>query len=504
MSETSQGIKVEMIKGESKMTPNASLIFTERFFEQSGLSKVIDEQIGARKTKGASDSDHVKAMVMSQLCGGEAIEHQKHLAGRVEVLGVRVPSVSACRAYLQVFHNGEDNQNRGMGKSYVPEANEYLSGFAAIHAYMLKVAHNIAPLEEITLDQDATFIETTRPETCFNYKGERSYEAFNTYCPEYDLMVGTRYSDGNVTPGFEQLGELKRILSLLPEGIKKVKLRSDSAGYQTELMKYCARGDSERFGVIDFAISCPVYGEFKTAAKEIKESEWRPIADKDGIPTGQEWAEMAYAPQNLSRSKKAPEIRFFAIREGFSRRTDRKEDGGAGKNGPVQKELGLQMTEEIIEELISASEGLKELHLTLMSGKIYKLFGVASNILDKPGEEIILWHRGRCGKSEQAHDILKNDLGGGHVPSSLFGVNAAWWNTAVLAMNVNSVMKRYFLPSGYETCRLKTLRYVFYTLAGKVVKHARNTVLKIWEQDTGAGLLFNALLRLDNLMPATT
>jgi hypothetical protein len=123
MSETSQRIKVEMIKGESRMTPNASLIFTERFFEQSGLSKVINEHIRARKNNDAGDSDHVKAMVMSQLCGGEAVEHQKHLRPRVGNSGVTVPSVSACRAYLQVFHNVKDDKNRGMGAVYLKRTN---------------------------------------------------------------------------------------------------------------------------------------------------------------------------------------------------------------------------------------------------------------------------------------------------------------------------------------------------------------------------------------------
>jgi hypothetical protein len=503
MSENFKTIKIEMVEGTSNLTPNASLLLVDKFFKQSGLSKIIDEAIGARKSRGASDSAQIKSLVMSQICGGETVEAQKYLRSRVEMFGISVPSVTAARAYLESFNNIAEDAQRGMGKSFIPAENEHLSGFAAVHAHMLQVAYNLAPMKEITLDQDATFIQTTRSDACFNYKGERSFEAFNTYCPEYDVMVGTRYSDGNVTPGFEQLGEVKRVLSLLPEGVKKVKLRSDSAGYQTELMKYCARGENERFGVIDFAISCPVREEFKAAAKQTRESEWKPIADKDGIPTGQECAEVIYAPRNLCGSKKDPEIRFFAVREEFHRRSGKKGGCGTEKNAAVQKELGLEITEEIIEELVSAEEGLKDLHLTLMSGKIYKVFGVASNILDKTGEEIILWHRGRCGKSEQAHDILKNDLGGGHVPSYLFGVNAAWWNIAVLAMNVNSVIKRYFLPFEYEGCRFKTLRHIFYTLSGKVVQHARKTVLKIWSQDVGAWLLFSALSRLDKQMPGT-
>jgi hypothetical protein len=73
MPETAQRVKAETVKGDGKTTLNAGLIFTERFFEQSGFSKVINEQIGARNSKGVSDSDHINAMVMSQLYGGEMI-----------------------------------------------------------------------------------------------------------------------------------------------------------------------------------------------------------------------------------------------------------------------------------------------------------------------------------------------------------------------------------------------------------------------------------------------
>jgi uncharacterized protein (UPF0335 family) len=58
-------------------------------------------------------------------------------------------------------------------------------------------------------------------------------------------MVRTRYSDGNVTAGYEQLEELEKVLSQLPEGVEEVSFRSDSAGYQTKLMKYCASGENE-------------------------------------------------------------------------------------------------------------------------------------------------------------------------------------------------------------------------------------------------------------------
>jgi hypothetical protein len=501
MGEKYKQIKIEMAEGISGITPNASLLFVAKYFEQSGLSKVINTSIGARKSKGASDSKHIMAMVMSQICGGDAIEHQKHLPSHVGMFGIEIPSVSACRSYLGEFHNSEEDKHRGQGRSFIPEPNKYLCGFEKIHAHLFQTAYRMSPLKTITLDQDATFIPTGRSEACFNYESERTYEAFNTYCPEYDVIVGTRYSDGNVPAGFMQLEELERVLSLLPDGVKRVKLRSDSAGYQTDLLKYCAHGENKRFGVIDFAISCDVVDEFKKSASMVRESDWRPLRRDSDDVSRLEWAEISYVPNNLSRSKEDPEIRFYAIREAFK---PRRAGAKVIKDVPRQRELGFELTEDEIGELESGNPKLKNLHLTSMSGKIYKVFGIASNIMDQPGDKIILWHRERCGKSEQAHDILKNDFGGSHVPSYLFGVNAAWWNIAVLSMNVSSVMKKFFMPSKYASYRMKTLRHVFFTLVGKVVTHARRKILKLYSGDAGAILLMCAINKLDAMMPCVT
>jgi hypothetical protein len=499
MSEKQKKINVEIVEGMSNTTPQASLIFVDRFFEQSGLSRIIDEAIGARKERGASDSEQIKALVMSQICGGNAIEHIKYLSGRADILGIKIPSVSASRSYMQVFHNAEEDEKRGQGYSYIPIENEKLSGFSLIHAHLFKVAYDLCPKKSITLDQDATLIPTERPEALYCYKKMKANEAFNTFCPEYDLIVGTRYSDGNVTAGYQQLEELKRVLSFVPAGVEKVSLRSDSAGYQIELMKYCASGADERFGVIDFGISCDVREEFKEAVCRVPEEEWRPLRKKGERDYTQEWAEVAYTSNKLSSSKKDPEIRFFATREKFSQY---KPVEDKPQTGPVQRELDFMMDESHIEELESGKDEMKKLHLTLMSGKVYKVFGLASNIMERAGDEIIFWHRERSGKSEQAHDILKNDFGGSHVPSHLFGVNAAWWNISVVVMNVNSMIKRYFLPKGYENARMKKLRNIFYTLTGKVVRHARNISLKIYSLDVGANLLMYALRKLDECLPS--
>ena len=61
-----------------------------------------------------------------------------------------------------------------------------------MHRHLLRCAFEASAQEELTLDQDATFIETKTSGALYNYQGKRSYEALNVYCPEYDLVVASR------------------------------------------------------------------------------------------------------------------------------------------------------------------------------------------------------------------------------------------------------------------------------------------------------------------------
>jgi hypothetical protein len=60
-------------------------------------------------------------------------------------------------------------------------------------------------------------------------------------------------------------------------GVDKVCLRSDSAGYQQDLLLYCGEGKDARFGVIEFAVSADVTEEFRKAARAVAEADWQPL-----------------------------------------------------------------------------------------------------------------------------------------------------------------------------------------------------------------------------------
>ena len=83
-------------------------------------------------------------------------------------------------------------------------------------------------------------------------------------------------------------------------------LRSDTAGYQKELLRYCAEGRSERFGVIEFAVGVDVTPEFKESVREVEEDEWHDLYRTEGEGdkhTGQQYAEVCYVPNWIGHSK---------------------------------------------------------------------------------------------------------------------------------------------------------------------------------------------------------
>jgi hypothetical protein len=89
----------------------------------------------------------------------------------------------------------------------------------------------------------------------------------NTYRAEHGLLLRTEFRDGNVPAGYEELRVLIEALTLLPPEITTVRLRSDTAGYQHDLMAYCNNPERHpRFGKIEFAIGCGVTPEFKKAS----------------------------------------------------------------------------------------------------------------------------------------------------------------------------------------------------------------------------------------------
>jgi len=319
-------------------------------------------------------------------------------------------------------------------------------------------------------------IKVVEADALFCYKGYKSYQSLNTWWAEQEIILHTEFRDGNVPAGFEQLRVFEEALGFLPEGIDKVRLRSDTAGYQHNLLKYCATAANSRFGVIEFAIGCDVTPQFKQAVSEVEDADWKPIyklvngkKEKSGV----EWAEVCYVPNAIGHSKKGVEYRYLAKREVL-----------------VEQQVLPGM-----EQQLSLPFPTMEL-----KGKKYKVYGIVTN-MDWGGEELIHWYHKRCGKSEQAHAVMKDDLAGGKLPSADFGENAAWWWIMILALNLNAMMKKLVLGDSWQPKRMKAVRFSLINLPGRVVKRSRRLIIRLTKNHPSLELLVEARKKIAMLKP---
>ena len=378
-----------------------------------------------------------------------------------------VPSESVVFRYLERFHDAGEEARRESHRAFIPAPNEALKGLGKVNADLVSFVQSRSPHTQATLDMDATLVETHKRQALYSYKKYKAYQPLTTYWAEADQIVHSEFRDGNVPAGHQQLRVLTEALEHLPSGVDRVMLRSDTAGYQQELLRYCAEGRDERFGVIGFAVGVDMTPAFKSAVSEVAEEEWHVLYRKSGqyrVDTGQQWAEVNFVPDWVSHSKKNPEYRFIAIREPLNE----------------QPLVGL--------------EGQLELPfpaMRLANGGWHKVFGVVTNRV-LAGDQLIWWSRQRCGKGEEVHRVLKSDLAGGRLPSRLFGANAAWWTIAVLTFNLSSAMKRLVLGGQWASKRLKAVRFALIALPGRVVRHARRLIIRLARGHPSYELLLRA------------
>ena len=444
---------------------------------QSGLTAAIRRYVCIAGRQGWLDLQMVLAVLFLNLAGGDCVEDLERLEAdsgfaailkAVErtfltrrerrALPVRwrrgraraVPSPSAMSGWLERFHD-LTAPKAVAGSAFIPAVTAAIRGLWKVNQALVGFVQVNAPATMATLDQDATLIETHKRDALHCYKGFKAYQPLNCWWAEQGVMLYSEFRDGNVPAGHEQLRVLKESLQYLPASVTKVSLRSDTAGYQEELLLYCGEGKDARFGVIEFAIGADVTEAFRAAVLATAESEWKPLIRMfDGKPqqTDQEWAEICYVPAWAGHSKKRADYRFLAIRE------------------PLRQ---LELFAEASLPFPTQAFGTKG---------TYKLFGVVTN-KKQAGDQVIWWLRERCGKSEEVHAALKSDLAGGQLPSGRFGANAAWWALAVLAHNLNAAMKKLVLGKAWVGKRMKALRFRLIALPGRVVSHARKLIVRL-------------------------
>ena len=212
----------------------------------------------------------------------------------------------------------------------------------------------------------------------------------------------------------------------LPSTVKARYFRGDSACHENGLLTWLAHPDraQEPGGAIGFAVSAVQTEALAAALRAVSEKQWQTYGtEADG--TLRQWAEVDFVPGLPSERKDAKPLRYVGLR------------------------------------LVKAQGEL------FADGSRYHYHAVITNRA-LPGDELLRWHRQKAVTIEHVHDEVKNDLGGGRLPSGKFGANAAWFRLVLLAYNVVSAQRALAWGEDLRPARLKRLRLWVYGLSGRM------------------------------------
>ena len=365
--------------------------------------------------------------------------------GLAELLGHELPSPEAARKFPTAFHEEKKIQEAQQRRlpdqlAYIPEENRALEGLGRVHQDLVQRFGERCPDQKIaTGDQDATIIESHKREARYTYEGSRGYQPMLAVWAEMDAILADEFRDGNVPAQMAPLTVAPAAFAALPKTVTSYYYRGDSACHEQGLLRWLL--DEQRAdgppGFIGFAISARMSEALHAAIRSVPETAWKaygkPEADVD-----RECAEVVFVSGEELEPQGAQPLRYVAIRL-------------------RQRQGGL------------FSDGSSALH-----------FAVLSNLWDGEPVKLIAWHREKAGTIERVHDVLKNELAAGVLPSKYFGANAPTRSgLAVIAYNVLTALKRLALPADLLTARPKRLRFLIFYTAGRLVHHARQMRLRV-------------------------
>jgi hypothetical protein len=394
-----------------------------------GVDKVVREHLEIREREsGFSEAEKIEALLLLQSAGGECVEDIRILSadkGLERILERTLPSPDALHRFLGAFHDEKKFKDRPKEGAFIAEESERLQQLATVNTALVRRA---GKQTKATVDLDATIIEAHKRDALWHYKGGRGYQPTLALWAEEDLVLADEFRDGNVPAGMQPLRVAQRAFCALPGTVNEFYFRGDSACYEEGLLKWLC--NSERAGgpcaTIRFSISADMTEPLKEVCRAT--STWTALEDRPREIV--EWAEVEFTPGDWPKDAKP--LRYVALRF-------------------TAKQL----------ELFEAERRIK--HLAIVSNRGEE---------DLAAPDLIRWHWQKAGTVELTHDVMKNELGAGSLPSGLFGANAAWYRLCGLTYNVLSFLRRHALPERLHSCRPKRLRFEMFHLAARITEPA--------------------------------
>jgi hypothetical protein len=415
------------------VTGRAGVPLVIELFRQLGVATTIDAQVSVKqRQRGLRSAQLVESLVALWTSGGDrcqdftALREDQALA---TLLGYPLPAATTVRDFLEAFHADDLPLWAAGPQATVPQESAPLAGLGAATRTLVAGVQQAAPVATATLDVDATIIESHKDAATIAYDGTVGYQPVVALWAEQDVILTDQFRDGHVPAGCGNVRVLEQTVANLPQGVTRIRLRADSALYETAVLRWCE--DRQ----IEYAISADLSAQLKAEILRLPETAWQ--VEREEPDATRAWAEVAYVPSDGDHRKGRPCVRrYLAVR--------------------VQKRQGSLFAD----------------------GSPVHYFALVTNRAGA-GLALLQWHREKAGTIEHVHHVLKSELAAAALPSGKFGANAAWFRLNTLTYNLLSALKRLTLPGDLRTARPKRLRFLLFNTVGKVVAHARRTVLRL-------------------------
>jgi hypothetical protein len=278
-------------------------------------------------------------------------------------------------------------------------------------------------ITDYTLDADATEILGEKADALFTYNGNKGYMPMLGFLYETAVCLLDEFREGNVAPAFRQKEFYLRCKERMPRGKRIGFYRGDSASYQAGLFNQLEE-DGVKYGITadqDKAV--------RSAIGLISSEDWKEPVKGCGYEIGE-------SVHCMNGTKKAFRlvVKRWVVRQG-----ELFEDGGP-----------------------------------------YAYHTVATNWLEgeKDTHEVLEWHNKR-GQAENFNKELKIGLVMERMPCGQSYANAVFFRIGVIAYNLFIGFKRLACPESWMKHTIATFRWKMVQVAGRIVKHAGEVVLKL-------------------------
>ena len=226
-------------KLNSSVSPFAGISFANHSFNKSGISQLIDNELGRRvRTSGFDYSEILRNLSNVFLSGGGVIEDiSTHLGEHLKMIpGNNVPSPDTVLRAIKELTTPNTSFKSKNGIEYDFNINTRLNKLnikVLLHTGQLKSHHSY------DFDYDNQVIANNK------YDAKRTYKKNKGYVPGIatigDKIVYVENRDGNANVKFEQAGTLTRAYELLKsEGIIVNRSRMDAGSYAKDIIDVVA------------------------------------------------------------------------------------------------------------------------------------------------------------------------------------------------------------------------------------------------------------------------